>query len=145
MRNKEETREHPGVYGSAIMNDTSANIFYLKKKIIFPHCLIPVTIKKSDISMKIERRHRILTYPIRSLFDVILYRDRIATLSEVTEITAEGSSLRFGLKGLCRVFLKKIDRFQLARYTEADAGEPDLPDPELLFIVKKKPRSSSSS
>ena len=88
-------------------------IFYLKKKILFPGCMINVSINPSDISGQLKKGEKILAYSIRNYFDILFCRNRTATLSEISEIET-GESVKIQLKGLMRVRLKKISKKQNA-------------------------------
>ena len=78
--------------------------------------MIHVIIKHSDISKNIHKGDHILAYPVRTIFDVLFYKNRVATLAEVMDITEVKNSFRYNLKGMSRALIKKIDWFHFAHY-----------------------------
>jgi ATP-dependent Lon protease len=112
-------------------------LFYLKKQVIFPYCSLVVFVRPTDESKAIRKGDRVLAYTIRSTIDVIWYRDRIATLSEVTDVQADGKTIRIFLKGLSRVSLKRIIRFKRAE-CEPVAQQADGMDDAMRDGLRKK-------
>jgi ATP-dependent Lon protease len=91
-------------------------IFYLKRKVIFPSCTMTVALTASNNSREIKKGDKLLTYTIRSFFDLLFYRKKIATLSEVLEINSDEKQVRLLLKGLLRVRVRKIMKFKDAQF-----------------------------
>ncbi|HOO73621.1 MAG TPA: hypothetical protein PK926_17810 [Spirochaetota bacterium] len=118
------------------MNAEKKRIYYLKRQIIFPHCTLSVILQKSEIASGIERGDRLVTYPIRFMPDLLLYKKKTATLSEVAEIAEKENALTLTLKGLSRVTITKINRFQEAEFVPVREVMPD--DPEALREELKK-------
>lgn len=120
-------------------------IYYLKRKIIFPHCVTSVLLRRSGSSASVERGDVIIAYPIRHMLDLILYRRSIATLAEVTDVAEAEGSLTLSLRGLARVRLGRIDRNQTAQYRPCAAKTPHDADAlreelrkkaqELIFLI----------
>ncbi len=126
------------------METENTNIFYLKKKIIFPYCEINILIRESDSIKKIKKGDRVLAFPVKSILDIIFHKNRLATLSEVVNITGAESSIKFSLKGLFRTKIKKIDHYKYAEYeiiSDTSDVMKDLSDnlrkktQELIFVI----------
>ncbi len=64
-----------------------------------------------------------LAFPVRSIWDIIFSRNRIATLSEVVEVSKENKISTIHLKGLKRIKLKKIVRFFHGMYEPVSEGK----------------------
>ncbi len=119
------------------MNTVQSKIFYLKKKVIFPHCSIKVALGSSDTSREITKGEKILAYPIRSIADIILARNHIAVLSEIIEIEQKDERVTLELKGIARVKIIKIFNLNRAEYYLLRENDPD-PMPEILDTLRKK-------
>ena len=98
------------------MDEKNTKLFYLKKKVIFPYSNQSVMLKTSEISNRIEIGEHIIAYPVRSLFDLLLYKNKIATIAEVLETEKKEGSIILNLKGLSRVHIKKIIRYRNAEH-----------------------------
>jgi len=105
------------------MKQKGQKIFYLKRKVVFPYCSMTVLLSASETSKKLSAGNIIITYPIRSVLDIIFSKNKIATQSEITHISNQGKSLKVKLKGLSRIKLKKINRLQFADFEIIE--EPD--------------------
>ncbi len=119
------------------MQEFELNIFYLKRKVIFPYCTMPVLLKKSELTGELIKGERILSYPIRWYPDIVLYRNRIATLSEILDVEDTGTRLRIQLKGLLRVSINSIDKIQKARFQIIE-NIPAQTNDYLLEELRKK-------
>lgn len=130
------------------MDEQNLKIFYLKKKIIFPNCTLPVKISSTSISKSINRGEKILAYPVRTPFDLFFYKKRLATLSEILDVKYDEKSVKINLKGIARVRLKKINKFHFAEYEQleysAEKNNDNLRDElrkksqELIFLINVK-------
>lgn len=98
------------------MEQLRLKIFFLKKRIIFPYCSLIVFVRPTGESNAIRTGDRVLAYTIRSTIDVLWYRNRTATLSEVTDVQADEKAVKIFLKGLSRVSLKRIIKYKLAEF-----------------------------
>jgi ATP-dependent Lon protease len=129
----------------AQMNETDVKIFYLKRKVIFPHSSITVVLKPSPLAKGIQAGELLIAYPVRTILDFILYRNRIATLAEVLTAEQRDDAVSLTLKGVSRVRLKKIISFRHARYGGIEyrktAGLDELAEElrkkcqELIFLI----------
>lgn len=127
------------------MNETDVKIFYLKRKVIFPHSTITVMLKPSSIAKEIRVGETLIAYPVRSILDFIFYRNRIATLAQVISTEQRDDTVSLSLKGISKVRLKKIKSFRLARYEAIEyrnaAGLDELVEElrkkcqELIFLI----------
>jgi len=127
------------------MASSTYKIFYLKKQVIFPYCSLVVFVRPTEESKAIRKGDRVLAYTIRSSIDVLWYRDRTATLSEVTDVQADEKTVRVFLKGLSRVSLKRIIRFKLAEFEPVAERSESMGDDmrnglrkksqELVFLI----------
>ncbi len=127
------------------MKERNYTIFYLKRKVIFPYCTINVIVGATDLSRRLKKGDKVLAYPIRSLFDIIFYKNKLATLAEITDINKYENSFRLKLKGLARTRLINIDKNHLAESEPIgrnnDAAGRLLADrlrkksQELIFII----------
>jgi len=96
-------------------------IFYLKKRIVFPFCTMQISLTPSKASMSIQNGDKILVLPVTSLISLFFYKNKIATLSEVTEVKNENNVIKIMLKGLQRARIKTIDSM---KFSEFDLIEP---------------------
>lgn len=106
------------------MRNEDTKLFYLKKKVLFPHCTIAVTLKKSGLSSTLEKSEKILVFPTRYFFDMLFLRKRISTLAEITEIAETSGQIKLQLKGIARAKVVKNRGLHLAEYRLIE------PDPE---------------
>ena len=102
------------------MEAKNIKIFYLRRKIIFPNCSMPMVLNYSNITSTLKTGEKILTFPVRSIFDIIFYKNKLATLSEILDIKIINKSVKLNLKGQTRVKIKKISRLQYANYEPID-------------------------
>ena len=127
------------------MTDSNLKIFYLRKRVLYPHCTLAISVPVSDGSRNIAKGDRIIAFTIRSVLDILMYRNRIATLAEVAETAADEQSVKMTIKGISRVRLKRIVKY---RYAAAEAMEPGNSEPnestggelrkksqELIFLI----------
>ncbi len=128
------------------MNNEEIKLFYLGKKVLFPHCTISVSLKKSKLSSGLAAGDKIIVFPTRYFFDILFLRRRISTLAEIVEVEQTKSHIRLQLKGLARVQVSKARGLHLARYNiiepdiEANknskiAKELRIKAQELIFII----------
>ena len=80
--------------------------------------------------MGIKAGDKILAYPVKTALSLVLYRNKIATLTVVLEKNEDEKTVKLLLKGLIRVRLKKINKLQQADFTIID--EDDIHDSEDL-------------
>lgn len=128
----------------ALMESLNTKIFYLKKKVVFPHCTMTVTLTLSEYSHALSVGEIILACPVRTIMDIALPFRRIATLAEVMEINEEKNAVTLQLKGTARARIRRIRKLNRADYEIVvpqiqDAGE--LKDrlrkksQELIFLI----------
>ncbi len=127
------------------MADSNLKIFYLKKRVLYPYCTLAISVPASDESRNIAQGDRIVAFTIRSVLELLLYRNRIATLAEVLDSGADGQSVKMTLKGISRVRLKKIIKYTHAAVEiinpeesvldESVSGELRKKSQELIFLI----------
>ncbi|MDY6967105.1 MAG: LON peptidase substrate-binding domain-containing protein [Spirochaetota bacterium] len=132
------------------MKSSDLYILYLYHNVLFPNCSIFV---KSSLknTKKIKAGDKILAFPVRSIFDIIFYRNKIATIAKVDNFEIIDSNYsKIKLKGISRVRLKKVNKNRYAFYDniEVDEGNPDklkmMMDvlrrrtQELIFLINSK-------
>lgn len=127
------------------MKERTLKIFYLKKQVIFPYCTLAVFVKPTEESREIRKGDRILAYTIRSTIDLLFYRNRLATLSEVLDAHVEEKNIKIALKGLSRVKVTKLVQFRHAEFdfiagSVIESGEPVMEElrkksQELIFLI----------
>ncbi len=120
-------------------------IFYIRKRIVFPYCSLILFVRPTDESKAIRKGDRVLAYTIRSTIDMVWYRDRTATLSEVTDVQADDKAVKIFLKGLTRVSLKDIIKYKFAEFEPIGPLVSDVSDTmrdelrkkaqELVFLI----------
>lgn len=130
------------------MKQFSLKIFFLKKKIVFPYCIINVTLGSTNRLRGIKNDDKIIAYPIRNIFDIIFNKNKLATLSEIVDIKATEKLLTIQLKGLSRVRINKINQFETADFEiinenitdslEELRGELRKKAQELIFLINVK-------
>ncbi len=119
------------------MDSLNSRIYYLRKKIIFPHSIMTVSVPSGDNSEDISAGGHILAFPIRTILDIILPMNRIATLSEIVEVKNDDTKLFLQLKGIERVKITAIKHLKTARYTILPEKESPSPH-EILENLRKK-------
>jgi ATP-dependent Lon protease len=127
------------------MAPSTYKIFYLKKQVIFPYCSLVVFVRPSEESKAIQKGDRVLAYTMRSSIDVIWYRGKTATLSEVTDVQEDGKAVKIFLKGLSRVSLTRIIRYKNAEFEPLAEGTGGMSEAmrnglrkksqELVFLI----------
>jgi ATP-dependent Lon protease len=127
------------------MEELSLKTFYLKKKVIFPYCTMAVFVRPTDESKDIKKGDQILAFTVRSTLDLLWYRNRLATLSEVMDVQADSKSVKILLKGLMRVKVTKLLNFKRAEFEflkpqvidHHDGSDEELrkKSQELIFLI----------
>lgn len=96
----------------------------LYKKVLFPHSslLLELRIKGESI---FQTGQKLLVVPVGGPFDLIIMRNRFATISEVADVTVDGEVSKVLLRGIDRVRLlaRKGLREAYFRHLEADMRE----------------------
>lgn len=110
-------------------------IFYLHKRVVFPHCTTLYRISEKEFT-GLEMGEKVLAFPTRGIFDTILSRFKIATLSEITNIDKDGKQFRVQLKGISRTRVRNVSRFRDAAYEIID--EPEINDEDLIESLRKR-------
>jgi len=119
------------------MNHEIVKIFYLHKKVLFPHCTINVQLRHSSFSNSLKQGDKILAFPIKNIFDILFIKMRIATLAEITGVASDNEKINLHLKGLARARVKKIKGIHEASF-EINSSKSDSADQELLKELRKK-------
>ncbi|MCL1833671.1 MAG: LON peptidase substrate-binding domain-containing protein [Leptospirales bacterium] len=119
------------------MNHEIAKIFFLHKKVLFPHCTINMHLKNSSISNDLKKGDRILAFPIKNIFDILLIKFRVATLAEIIEIGNDNEKIILHLKGITRARIKKFKGIHEALF-EINSSKIDTSDQELVNELRKK-------
>ncbi len=119
------------------MNHEFVKAFILHKKVLFPHCTTCVLLRHSTFSEGLKKRDKIITYPIRNIFDLLIIRRRVAILAEITDLEEKDGKINLHLKGITRVHIIKIKGIHEAFYSII---QPDVnnTDPELIKELRKK-------
>jgi ATP-dependent Lon protease len=93
-------------------------IFYLKKKVLFPHCTVSVRMRESKHTLSLAQGDQIIVYSLRNILDILFVKRRVSTLAEIISAEKEDNTLRFQLKGIKRVRVTSLTRFFAAQYAE---------------------------
>ncbi|PKL16532.1 MAG: hypothetical protein CVV49_15765 [Spirochaetae bacterium HGW-Spirochaetae-5] len=119
------------------MEQETVKLFFINKKVLFPHCTTNVRLSRSAFSDNLKKGDRLIVYPTRNIFDIILIKWRVATFAEILEIESGKLKINLHLKGLSRVRVKKIKGIHEASYEiiKSDNGSSDQ---ELLKELRKK-------
>ncbi|HNX22431.1 MAG TPA: LON peptidase substrate-binding domain-containing protein [Spirochaetota bacterium] len=120
-----------------MMNTQTVKVFFLNKKVLFPHCTTNVSLRHSAFSESLKKGDKIIAFPIRNLFDILLIKNRISTIAEIVDLEAGRERIILHLKGITRVYVKKIKGIHEASY-EIISSELNISDPELLKELRKK-------
>jgi ATP-dependent Lon protease len=119
------------------MNQEIVKVFFLNKKVLFPHCTTNVRLRYSSFSESLQKGDKIIALPIRNLFDILLLKRRVATFAEITELERNEDQINLHLKGITRVRVKKIKGIHEASF-EVVNSDVSSSDPELLKELRKK-------
>jgi len=119
------------------MNQEIIKVFFLNKKVLFPHCTTNVRLSHSTFSDSLKKGDKLIVYPIRNIFDIILIKRRVATIAEILELESDDLKINLHLKGLARVHVKKIKGIHEASYELIKSDNSSF-DPELLKELRKK-------
>ncbi len=127
------------------MKTDSINIFYLKKKVLFPHCTMTVRMRESKHTLALSPGSKILIFSLRNFFDFFLIKKRISILAEITGIEKDKNHLKIQLKGIKRVKVTHFYRFFEARFIDIpeDTSHQDIlitkdlrkKAQELIFLI----------
>jgi len=104
------------------MNSEALRVFLLKKKVLFPHSNQNMVIRRSAFTSELRAGDRIIAYPVRNIFDLLLLRKRISTLAEISEIISEKDILRLQVKGISRVRIRSWKKFRKAFFEHAGSA-----------------------
>lgn len=119
------------------MTQYRLQIFYLKKRVIFPFCAMKVELGASPSSRKIQAGDKILAFPVRSIFDIFFSRNKIATLVEVNNAETQDKIVKLEVKGLSRVKIVHVRKFKDALFEVVIEEEPKVSH-ELMDNLRKK-------
>ena len=119
------------------MNTEIVKVFFLNKKVLFPHCTTSVSLRHSAFSDSLKKGDRIIAFPIRNLFDILLIKRRVSTIAEIVDLEATEQKIILHLKGITRVHVKKIKGIHEVSYNIINT-ELSSSDPELLKELRKK-------
>ena len=119
------------------MNQEIVKIFFLNKKVLFPHCTTNVRLSHSTFSDSLKKGDKLIVYPIRNILDILLIKKRIATLAEVLELGSDEFKVNLHLKGAARVRVKKFMGLHEVSYEIIKSDNISF-DPELLKELRKK-------
>jgi ATP-dependent Lon protease len=127
------------------MEQVELHTFFLKKKVLFPFCTLTISISPTEGVREIRKNDRVLAVPIRTSLDLLRPRNRMATLSEVTDVRTDLGTLKISMKGLMRVKITGIVSFRKARFETlepAAVGQHDSisdelrkKSQELIFLI----------
>lgn len=104
------------------MNSEALRIFFLKKKVLFPHSNQNMIIRKTALSEGLRAGDRLIAFSIRNIFDILLLKHRIATLAEITEIITDKNILRLQVKGICRVKIRSLRKLREAYFDTVESA-----------------------
>jgi len=119
------------------MNQEIIKVFFLNKKVLFPHCTTNVRLSHSTFSDSLKKGDKLIVYPIRNIFDILLIKRRVATIAEILELELDDLKINLHLKGLARVRVKKIKGMHEASYELINSDNGSF-DPEILKELRKK-------
>ncbi|MCL1865293.1 MAG: LON peptidase substrate-binding domain-containing protein [Spirochaetes bacterium] len=119
------------------MNHEIVKIFFLHKKILFPHCTASIYLRHSSFSNNLKKGDKILAFPIKNLFDILLLKMRVATLAEIMEVRDDNEKVILHLKGITRARIKKFRGMHEA-FFEIRSSKIDNSNQELLKELRKK-------
>lgn len=116
------------------MKQISLHTFFLKKKVLFPHCTLAVSVRTTET---IRAGDRVLAIPLRFPLDFLLPRSRIATLAEVTEVRENLQTVKMSLKGLARVRIGSLINLKKKGFEQIEP-EPIGPHDAIIEELRKK-------
>lgn len=119
------------------MEQGTLQIFYLKKKVLFPYCTLNVFIKETDETKEIKKGDKILAVTMRSILDLVWMRNRLATLSEVMEVQPDPGMMKIALKGISRARIIRINRHRRADYELLGPQKIDPHETKMETLRKK--------
>ncbi len=104
-----------------------------------------VEVNASKNSKNLQEGEKIIAFPLRSFLDMLLYWKKPATVVEIVKIEEKSNRVHLELKGLSRIYLKKISRLRKAEFDiiEEPPVDPSLPlwenlrkkSQELIFLI----------
>lgn len=119
------------------MNQEILKVFFLNKKVLFPHCTTNVRLRHSAFSDSLKKGDKLIAYPIRNIFDILLIKKRISVFAEILELKSDDLKINIHLKGISRVRVKKIKGTHEASY-ETIESVSRTSDTEFLKELRKK-------
>jgi ATP-dependent Lon protease len=93
-------------------------IYYINRKVVFPNCTMNVVIPLTEISKNLQTGDKIIAYPIRNIFDIYFFRNKMATYAEILSLTILEKTIKIKIKGLYRITLNRIYNFTEADFLE---------------------------
>jgi len=119
------------------MDQETVKVFFLNKKVLFPHCTATMLLRHSSFSESLKKGDKIIAYPVRNIFDILLIKRRVSAFAEIVDLEKDNDRIKLNLKGITRVYVKKIKGVHQATY-ELIQSESGTPDPEFLKELRKK-------
>ncbi len=108
----------------------------LYKKVLFPHSslLLELRIKGESI---FQTGQKLLVVPVGGPFDLIIMRNRFATISEVADVTVDGEVSKVLLRGIDRVRLLARKGLREAYFRRLEADVRERPEKAVDELRKK--------
>jgi len=104
-----------------------------------------VEVNSSKNSKNLHEGEKIIAFPLRSFLDMLLYRKKPATVVEIVKVEKKENKVYLELKGLSRIYLRKISRLRKAEFILIEEPPVDVSLPlwedlrkksqELIFLI----------
>lgn len=120
-----------------MMNQEKVKIFFLYNKVLFPHCTNNVNLRLSAFSQNLKKGDKIIAFPIRNVFDILLIKRRIAVITEIIDLENKNDRIHLQLKGISRVRIKNFTGVHEVTYEIIQLSGTGS-EPELLKNLRKK-------
>jgi len=99
------------------MDDGNIRIVFTRNRFLFPRCSFEIP-AKLDKKGELEPGQQVLAYPVKGFFSLFGMKGEIATLAEVTRIIDNPGIRMAELRGVRRVMISSVRRFETAAYDE---------------------------
>jgi ATP-dependent Lon protease len=118
-------------------------LFFIKKKVVFPHARIKVSVPRTSNTEELSQGMDITAAPMSSLLNLCPMTEKRGTLCEILSIDRKDNVIRMELKGKSRVIMETISGFRqasvsLLREEEEDGETSDIlrkKAQELIFLI----------
>jgi len=116
--------------------DATLPLFFLYRKVLFPHCSMEVKLKPGPAG-DLRENGEAVVLPVRTMLGLAFARGRTAVRARVAKVDDSGGLRRVEFQGLGRVKILRITDLKYAAYLDVPEGHGEA-DQEWLEKLRRK-------